>query len=170
MGKFSDKFLNAFSLDEDEDFDDFDDDFDDEPEEGGGLFKKKQKSQPEDDEPKPSRSVSKKTTPISSRSASQQEVCVIKPSSIDDSREISETLLSGKAVIINFEGLHVEISQRVMDFVSGTCYAIDGNLQKISNYIFIATPNFVDISGDFQDLFGESSSSFDISGFKSPLL
>ena len=98
------------------------------------------------------------------------EVCIFKPSSIEDSREITETLLQGKAVVINFEGLHVEISQRIIDFISGSCYALDGNLQKISNYIFIATPNSVDISGDFQDLFGNDDGSFDITGFKSPLI
>jgi cell division inhibitor SepF len=64
----------------------------------------------------------------------------------------------------------VEISQRIIDFISGSCYALDGNLQKISNYIFIATPNSVDISGDFQDLFGGDDGSFDIAGFKSPLI
>ena len=64
----------------------------------------------------------------------------------------------------------MEISQRIIDFISGSCYALDGNLQKISNYIFIATPNSVDISGDFQDLFGGGDNSFDIAGFKSPLL
>ena len=171
MGKFSDKFLNAFSLDDDEDFDDYDDDFEDDYEEkSSGIFKKKQKSQSDDEETAPVKSVSKKSTPISSKISGQQEVCVIKPSSIEDSREISETLLSGKAVIINFEGLHVEISQRIMDFVSGTCYAIDGNLQKVSNFIFIATPNSVDISGDFQELVEGGDNTFDISGFKSPLL
>lgn len=169
MGKFSDKFLNAFNSDDEDEFDEYEEEFEDDDEieeESTGLFGRKKSS--EDKQSKPS-SFSKKSTPIS-QSLNQQEVCVIKPSSIDDSREISETLLDGKAVIINFEGLHVEISQRIMDFVSGTCYAIDGNLQKISNYIFIATPNFVDISGDFQDLFADSDSSFDISGFKSPLL
>ena len=60
--------------------------------------------------------------------------------------------------------------ERIIDFISGSCYALDGNLQKISNYIFIATPNSVDISGDFQDLFGGGDNSFDIAGFKSPLL
>lgn len=103
---------------------------------------------------------------------SGNEVCIFKPSSIEDSREITETLLQGKAVVINFEGLHVEISQRIIDFISGSCYALDGNLQKISNYIFIATPNSVDISGDFQDLFGgDNGGLFDVDGFnKSPLI
>ena len=56
------------------------------------------------------------------------------------------------------------------DFISGSCYALDGNLQKISNFIFIATPDSVDISGDFQELFDTPDNSFDVGGFKSPIL
>jgi len=185
-----DKFLNAFSGGNDDDYEDFDDEiYDDddliddepadEPESRGGLFKKKS-SQPDDRESKDSgsRNMNPFTSraskaPAPSRSAgprSANEVCIFKPSSIEDSREITETLLQGKAVVINFEGLHVEISQRIIDFISGSCYALDGNLQKISNYIFIATPNSVDISGDFQNLFASDDGSFDITGFKSPLI
>jgi cell division inhibitor SepF len=80
------------------------------------------------------------------------EVCVIKPSSIEDAREITETLLDNRAVVLNLEGLDVEIAQRIIDFTSGSTYAISGNLQKISNYIFIITPASVDISGDFQEI------------------
>ena len=80
------------------------------------------------------------------------EVCVIKPASVDDSREICETLLSGRTVILNLEGLDLEIAQRIIDFISGSAFAISGNLQKISNYIFIITPASVDISGDFLSL------------------
>ena len=54
------------------------------------------------------------------------------------------------------EGLDVDIAQRIIDFTSGSCYAISGNLQKISHYIFIITPSSVDISGDFQDIFNDS--------------
>jgi cell division inhibitor SepF len=80
------------------------------------------------------------------------EVCVIKPSNIEDAREITETLLANRAVVLNLEGLDVEIAQRIIDFTSGSTYAISGNLQKISNYIFIITPASVDISGDFQEI------------------
>lgn len=175
MGKLSNKLSDVFGIPKDDDYDDYDeydddeyeDDDEDEEEESGGLFSKSKKSQPVEE--KTPKVFGRKNMPVNRNT--NQEVCVIKPSAIDDSREISETLLSGKAVIINFEGLHVEISQRIMDFVSGTCYAIDGNLQKVSNFIFIATPNSVDISGDFQELFGgEGSGNFDLSGFKSPLL
>lgn len=101
--------------------------------------------------------------PGSKRQMPNMEVCVIKPSSVDDAREITETLLSGRTVILNLEGLDLEIAQRIIDFTSGATYAISGNLQKISNYIFLVTPTNVDISGDLQDLLG---SSFDASSMR----
>ena len=188
MGKFTEKFMNAFNSGKDDDYDEFDDGFYDddvideedaeEPEdkERGGFFKKKAAPSEEKEAREPAKTGSGPfgRSRTSSRGANPRmgvsEVCIFKPSSIEDSREITETLLQGKAVVINFEGLHVEISQRIIDFISGSCYALDGNLQKISNYIFIATPNSVDISGDFQNLFASDDGSFDISGFKSPLI
>lgn len=84
------------------------------------------------------------------------EVCVMKPVSIEDAREITDTLLTNRTVVLNLEGIDVDIAQRIIDFTSGSCYAIGGNLQKISHYIFIITPASVDISGDFQDIIGGS--------------
>ena len=92
------------------------------------------------------------------------EVCVIKPTSVEDAREITETLLNNRTVVLNVEGLDVEIAQRIIDFTSGSCFAISGNLQKISNYIFLVTPTDVDISGDLQDLL---NTSFDASSMRS---
>lgn len=84
------------------------------------------------------------------------QVCVIKPTTVEESREITETLLQNRTVVLNLEGLDVDIAQRIIDFTSGSCFAIDGNLQKISHYIFIITPASVDISGDFQDIINGS--------------
>ena len=92
--------------------------------------------------------------PAAKRVGNGMEVCVIKPTTIEDAREITETLLQNRTVVLNLEGLDVDIAQRIIDFTSGSCFAIDGNLQKISHYIFIITPASVDVSGDFQDLFG----------------
>ncbi len=91
--------------------------------------------------------------------ASGMEVCVIKPTSVEDAREITETLLANRTVVLNLEGIDVDVAQRIIDFTSGSCYAISGNLQKISHYIFIITPSSVDISGDFQEIL---SGSFDV--------
>lgn len=102
---------------------------------------------------------SQKITPMrrshNSGSASM-EVCVIKPSKVEDYREIADTLLSGCTVVLNLEGIDVELAQRIIDFSSGSCYAIAGGLQKVSSYIFILTPSNVEISGDIQDLLGDS--------------
>ena len=99
----------------------------------------------------------KKTAPkpVAARkklSSAGMEVCVIKPTSVEDAREITETLLANRTVVLNLEGLDVDIAQRIIDFTSGSCFAISGNLQKISRYIFIITPASVDISGDFQSM------------------
>jgi cell division inhibitor SepF len=76
---------------------------------------------------------------------------------MDDSRDICDYLLDGKAVVLNMEGLHMEIAQRIIDFTSGAAYSMNGNLQKISNYIFIATPQSVELSGDFQNILAGTS-------------
>ncbi len=119
-----------------------------------------------------SQDSSSKITPMRSarrnsdgQSGNAMKVCVIKPISVEDAREITETLIANRTVILNLEGLDLEIAQRIIDFTSGSCYAISGNLQKISTYIFVVTPANVDISGDFQNImgaFGGSSLQSDI--------
>ena len=91
------------------------------------------------------------------------EVCVVKPSSMDETREIADILLDRCTVVLNLEGIDVDIAQRIIDFSSGACYALDGRLQKISSYIFILTPSNVEISGDFQEIL---SGSFDVSSVR----
>jgi cell division inhibitor SepF len=163
MGIF-DKLLDTMHLGNDgyDDYDDYeDDDFEDDPPKKGGLFKKKEKDfdyDLEDDvvsessKVKPVKQPSRITPMRSRKSGSGMEVCVFKPTQFEEAREITDTLLSNCTVVLNFEGLDVEVSQRIIDFTSGSCYAIGGNLQKVSNYIFIVTPKSVDISGDFQDI------------------
>jgi cell division inhibitor SepF len=177
MGVF-DKFLNIMKLDEEDDYDEFDeydeeDDDDDYEEEAPKkrFFKKKEKDFDYDledaivNETKAvTRTAPAKITPITRRrSGAGMEVCVIKPTSFEDSREVTETLLSGRAVVLNFEGLDMDLAQRIIDYTCGTCVAIDGNLRKISSYIFIVTPKSVDISGDLQDLLTDA---FEVPGIK----
>lgn len=154
-----DKFLNYMKLNEDED-DYYDDDYlEDETVE---EKPKKQAAAINDNdlaEDKPAKKTLPKVTSMrqtTKKTGNGMEVCVIKPTSIEDAREITETLLANRTVVLNLEGLDVDIAQRIIDFTSGSCFAISGNLQKISHYIFIITPAVVDISGDFQDIFGGS--------------
>lgn len=83
------------------------------------------------------------------------EVHIIKPTSFEDSQEVCEILLGGRAAVVNLEGFDTEVAQRIMDFISGCIFAIDGKLHRISKYIFIFSPNNVDISGDYLELLPE---------------
>jgi len=157
---FFDRVLNFMKLNDDYDDDEFyeeEEDFIDdyEPKPRRQVFNK-EPAEPFPDEPRRERSINKVTPmrPTPRKVASGMEVCVIKPSSVDDSREICETLLTNRTVILNLEGMDVELAQRIIDFISGSAFAISGNLQRISNYIFLVTPANVDISGDLQDLLG----------------
>ena len=178
--KFLDAVRMSDDYDEDDDFFDEEDEVDDEPRPKKRLFGRS--SAPADDEfddddddeeitqpvmkTEPARTGTsgatygrpasgQKVTPMRRRSSSgigSMEVCVIKPVKVEDYREIADTLLSNCTVVLNLEGLDVELAQRIIDFSSGSCYAINGGLQKVSSYIFILTPANVEISGDIQDL------------------
>ena len=159
-----DKFLDIMKLSDDDDYDDddffdddYDDDYDEKPAKKSFFGRNKKDHDFDEDEEyddydelpvKTSRSSrsSNKVTPMrqpARRSNVSMEVCVIKP---------------------NLEGLDLEVAQRIIDFTSGATFAISGNLQKISNYIFLVTPTNVDISGDLQDLL---NTSFDASSMRS---
>lgn len=158
------KLLDVLNLSNDEYDDDYDDGYEDDEddyEETKSTRKRLFSGKPESDidneyDEKPVKQtkavVKQKNKVVQMKNSRGLEVCVIRPTSIEDAREITDTLLSGKAVVLNLEGIHVEVAQRIIDFSAGSSYSISGNLQKITNYIFIITPPNVDVSGDFQEL------------------
>ena len=162
-----DGFLDEDLLDEEDDGDDFlDDDEEDEIEEPVKAETKQSTPKPAVKpsqtirQDKPVRTSSKITPMRSSRRSSlpvNMEVCVIKPSSMEDTREIADTLVEKSTVVLNLEGIDVELAQRIIDFTSGACYSLGGSLQKVSSYIFILGPEGVDITGDLQNILGSSS-------------
>lgn len=157
-----DKFLNIMKLNEGEDdsYYDEDEEYLDEADSKDDKVLSMTPQEPAEDVKKTSRPIQIRQQPKKVSTSEGMQVCVIKPTSVEDAREITETLLKNRTVILNLEGIEVDIAQRIIDFTSGSCYAIHGNLQKISHYIFIITPASVDISGDFQSIL---SGSFDVS-------
>lgn len=93
-----------------------------------------------------------KVTSINRDSGNGVEVCVFKPVTFEDAKSIAETFEAHQAVILNMEGVDIGLARRIIDFCTGACYVNDGNLQKISNYIFVMTPKEIPISGDFQEI------------------
>jgi cell division inhibitor SepF len=74
------------------------------------------------------------------------KVVVIEPKSFDEAQEIIDDLKSGRPVIINFEDTDRELARRIIDFISGGAYALDGSTEKISNYVFLFVPKGVEIT------------------------
>ncbi len=157
-----DRLMDTMRLngDDDEYFDD-EDDYEEEKPAKKPLFPVAHDNNDEDEEedPKP-RFFSRQSKVVPMKRT--MEVSLIKPSTIDDGSLIADYLLAGKAVVLNMEGIHTELAQRIIDFASGAAYSMNGNLQKISSFIFIVTPESVELSGDFQDLL--NGNNIDVSG------
>lgn len=81
----------------------------------------------------------------------KSEVYVIKPQEISESQTVTDFLKSGKTIVINMEGLELAPAQRIIDFIGGACYALNGSLQAISANIFIAAPDSIEVSGDLRE-------------------
>ena len=161
------KLMDTMRLGPEEDDEDYylDDDFEEESPRKG-LFSRKDSAEYEEEEEPPEKPrflgrSNPKVVPM----RRSMEVTMIKPTSMEDSRDICDFLLAGKAVVLNMEGIHTEVAQRIIDFTSGATYSMNGNLQKISSYIFIATPDSVELSGDFQDILAAGGAmGMDVSG------
>ena len=84
------------------------------------------------------------------------KMIVYHPVSYEDAQNIIDNLKSRKPVIVNMEELDVAAAQRILDFISGAIYAINGTIAKISRGIFVVAPNNYDVigneSGEYEDL------------------
>ena len=165
MANIFDKLLDSMKLngddemeDEYDEYDDYDD-YDDEPAPVSKRSRAAERYEDDkeedliDEKPAPGRGK-RQPTVVPIRQARNLEVCMIRPKSVEEGREICDTLLSGRAVVINLAGINMDVAQRIVDFTSGACYSMSGNLQKISSYIVIVTPPSVELSGDFQEILG----------------
>ncbi len=94
---------------------------------------------------------SRKGKVLDIRTASQVKMVVFQPTTFDQATEICDNLKNRKPVIINLEKLETEIAQRILDFLSGAVYGLDGNLHKISGGIFVAAPSNVEILEELEE-------------------
>jgi len=132
---------------EDEDYDEDDEyEYDNSP---------KSERSPEVSSPRPAlRSVSSRRSDsqvVSINTKVQMQVCIIKPTCYEDAQEICDQIKSRKPVVVNLEKVEYPIAQRIMDFLSGTCYSLNGGIQRVANNIFVIAPENVDVSGDFKE-------------------
>ena len=88
---------------------------------------------------------------VNIHSANQFKMIVAQPNTFDDAQDICDHLKSKKPVVINLEGIEKADAQRIIDFLSGAIYSLDGSIQKVSCDIFVIAPNNVDVTGDLKE-------------------
>lgn len=121
---------------------------DEEPEEELLEEQEKEKNQVEE---VVSRSNRKNAQVVSIHSQKQMRVVVMEPTSFEEAQNIADQLKSRRPVIVNLENAENMLAKRIVDFISGTTYALNGNMQKVGNGIFLFVPTNVDITGEMRD-------------------
>lgn len=86
--------------------------------------------------------------PQSPVGGSNLELKVVKPDRYENVNQIADHLLNRRTVVLNLEGTNKETARRLIDFLSGVAYSIDGQLKRVANNTFVITPHNVDVSGD----------------------
>lgn len=86
------------------------------------------------------------------------KMMIVEPETFDDSQSIADYLRERKPVVINFESTAPDISKRVVDFVSGATYSLDGNIQKVGTDIFLCVPSNITVDRSKHDYSNFSAS------------
>lgn len=93
------------------------------------------------------------------------KVVVCEPQKFEEAKELADHLKNRKQIILNFESTAPDVSQRIIDFISGTVYSLDGQTQQIGKNIFVFAPNNVEINKDSRFLNRKTSfNPFDTDG------
>ena len=94
---------------------------------------------------------SRKSKVVNIHATTQLKVVVLQPTTYSDATEIAGHLKAKKPVVVNLEKLDKETARKIVDFLSGAVFALDGSMQKVSNGILLLVPYTMGIMGDFSD-------------------
>ena len=130
------KFWNLFGLEQE---DEYDEDIDNEEIE--------QEDEEEEDEEE-RKLFGRKSKVVNMPQNNQVKMVISQPTTFEQSEEICQYLKERKSCIVNLEYVNKEVARRVVDFISGGVYALNGHIQKISNSIFLIAPANYDIANE----------------------
>ena len=169
------KFAQPYAEDDYDDYDEDDDYVDDfeEPAEAPAPRREKRRAAPapvmEEEEdnfgfaPVPASAPSAPSTGFNGQilnmnASNKQEVVLFRPGSFNDTSNAADDLRNRKAVIVNMENVDKAMARRVVDFLSGCVYALDGDVKKIAQSAYLFCPHNMDIVGDLETLQAEVES------------
>jgi cell division inhibitor SepF len=92
---------------------------------------------------------------VSIHSQRTSRVVLTEPRTYEETQEIADHLRSRRAVIVNLQRVRTDQAMRIVDFLSGTVYALNGNISKIGPNIFLCTPDSIEIQGAISEYMEE---------------
>ena len=95
---------------------------------------------------------------LNMNASNKQEVVLFRPGTFNDTSKAADDLRNRKAVIVNMENVDKAMARRVVDFLSGCVYALDGDVKKIAQSAYLFCPHNMEISGDLETLQAEVES------------
>ncbi len=156
------KFAQPYS---EEDYDDYDEEMDE-------YEQEVQETAPRTRRPSPFGAVAQETQPapaaapsgfggqVLNMSSGKQEVVLFHAKTFDDAAKAADELRKRKAVILNMENVDKSLTRRVVDFLSGSVYALDGRVKKVAQSTYLFCPHNMDVVGDLESFQSDSESFF----------
>ncbi|QAY65431.1 cell division protein SepF [Paenibacillus protaetiae] len=103
------------------------------------------------------RKHTKSSNIVSIHSQKNVRFVLSEPRSYDEAQEIADHLRSRKPVVVNLQRVRYDIAMRIVDFLSGTVYALNGTISKLGPNIFLCTPDTVEIQGTITEMLAEEN-------------
>ena len=151
------KFTQPYSDDEYEDYEDEVDQYEDEPAPRSRRTSPFAGTAAESAPAAPAASSSSFGGQVLSMSG-KQEVVLFHAKTFDDTAKAADELRKKKAVILNMENVDKALTRRVVDFLSGSVYALDGRVKKVAQATYLFCPHNMEVIGDLESLQAESES------------
>lgn len=107
-----------------------------------------------------SRKQSGKNNVVSIHSQKNARVVLTEPRSYDEAQDIADQLKSRRSVVVNLQRVRRDQAIRIVDFLSGTVYALGGNISKLGPDIFLCTPDSVEVSGTITEILAEEAADY----------
>jgi cell division inhibitor SepF len=98
-----------------------------------------------------------KNNVVSIHSQKSARVVLTEPRSYDEAQEIADQLKARRAVVVNLQRIRRDQAIRIVDFLSGTVYALGGHISKLGPDIFLCTPDSVEVSGNISEMMSEEA-------------
>ena len=95
---------------------------------------------------------------VSASHAGKQEVTLFRPVNFNDASKAADDLRARKVVVVNLENVDKAMARRVVDFLTGTAYALDGSVKKIAQAAYLFCPSSMVVNGDLESMQAEVDS------------